>query len=85
MPFDAGNFTNGQLDAAVVQPDGKLLIAGRFNKVHGVPRHRIARLNTDGTLDLSFDPGSGPDSYLKGMILQTDGKIIIFGTSSWHF
>ena len=79
LPFDAGNFTNGQIDAAVLQPDGKLLIAGRFSKVHGVPRYRIARLNTDGTLDLSFDPGSGPLSFLKGMILQTDGKIIIFG------
>ena len=65
VAFDAGTFTNGQVLGAVLQPDGKLLIGGQFNQVHGVPRHNIARLNTDGTLDLSFDSGSGPESALK--------------------
>jgi len=79
LPFDAGEFTNGWILAAVLQPDGKLLIAGRFSKVHGVARHGIARLNTDGTLDLSFDPGGGTAPGAKGIVLQTDSKIIIFG------
>jgi uncharacterized delta-60 repeat protein len=78
--FDAGKFTNGQVSASVLQPaDGKLLIAGSFAKVNGVARKNIARLNPDGTLDLSFDPGVGPDSDINGMILQPDGKILIFG------
>ncbi len=79
MPFDAGTFTNGQVLGAVLQPDGKLIIGGQFNQVHGVERHSIARLNTDGTLDLSFDSGSGPESLLRRMIVQPDGKIIVFG------
>ena len=79
LPFDAGNFTNGRVTAAALQPDGRLLISGPFNKVHGVTRHSIARLNSDGTLDLSFDPGDGLQSGAKGMIVQPDGKIIIYG------
>src|SRR4051812_36408624 len=36
LPFDAGNFTNGQVASSVLQPDGKVLIGGQFSKVHGV-------------------------------------------------
>src|SRR5213595_10633 len=34
--FNPGNFTNGQILASVLQPDGKLLIGGEFRKVHDV-------------------------------------------------
>ena len=78
--FDAGTFTNGLILAAVLQPDGKLLIGGAFGKVHGVARTGIARLQADGTLDSSFDPGAGPDFGVTGIIVQPDGKIIIFGS-----
>jgi uncharacterized delta-60 repeat protein len=77
--FNAGNFTNGQVFAAVLQADGKLLIAGQFSKVHGAARNGIARMNADGTLDLSFDPGVGSDIGVGGVVPQTDGKIIIAG------
>ena len=79
VPFNAGDFSNGRVLASALQPDGKLLIAGPFSKVHGVTRHSIARLDTDGTLDLSFNPGIGSDFGVTGLILQTDGKVIIFG------
>jgi uncharacterized delta-60 repeat protein len=78
-PFDAGKFTNGQVSGAVLQTDGKLLIGGQFNKVHGVTRQSIARLNADGTLDLSFTPDSFWSSGVKAMIPQTDSKIIVLG------
>lgn len=79
--FDAGNFTNGPINAAILQPDGKVVIGGQFHKVHGAVRHNLARLNADGTLDLTFDAGNGPDNGIRvgGMILQTDGKLIIYG------
>src|ERR1051325_4912552 len=41
-----------------VQPNGKLLVSGFFTKVGSSSRNGIARLNSDGTLDTSFDPGS---------------------------
>src|SRR5215510_14756762 len=55
-PLDAGvGFGNG-VYATAVQPDGKIIIAGDFSSVLGVPRGNIARLNADGTLDMGFDP-----------------------------
>jgi uncharacterized delta-60 repeat protein len=77
LAFDAGNFTNGEVDGAALLPDGKLLIAGQFNKIHGVTRHGMARLNVDGTLDASFDSGSVAQYGAKTPIVQSDGKIII--------
>jgi len=39
----------------------------------------MARLNSDGSVDPSFDPGSGPDDTVRALLLQPDGKIIIGG------
>jgi uncharacterized delta-60 repeat protein len=39
--------------------DGRLLVIGTFSTVESEPRHGIARLDSEGTLDRSFDPGAG--------------------------
>jgi len=60
-----------------IQPDGKILICGSFTSVQGVPRNSIARLNTDGSLDLDFNPN--PDSRVRAVAVQADGKILVGG------
>jgi uncharacterized delta-60 repeat protein len=59
--------------AVAVQPDGKVIIAGRFDSFNGTPRSNIARLNTNGSLDTGFTAGTG-ETYC--MALQTNGKVI---------
>ena len=49
---------DGTVWAVAVQPDGKVLIGGDFNHVNGQPRNYLARLNTDGSLDTTFDPSN---------------------------
>lgn len=66
------------LDVAV-QPDGRVIIAGRFTVVNGFSRNYIARLNTDGTLDTSFNTGTGANSQVNSVAIQPDGKILIAG------
>lgn len=61
------------------QPDGKILIAGNFSTVNGVARKSIARLNSDGTVDASFNPGAGPNHMVQAILLQPDGKVVIGG------
>ncbi len=52
--------SGGSVHSIAVQTDGKILIAGGFTKVDGTNRNRIARLNTDGSLDATFlSVGSG--------------------------
>ncbi len=60
-------------------PDGKLLIVGDFTSVNGISRKRIARLNADGTTDLSFAPSGGPNDEVYKMAIGQDNKIVIAG------
>jgi|JI10StandDraft_1071094.scaffolds.fasta_scaffold30884_2 uncharacterized delta-60 repeat protein len=62
-----------------LQPDGKLIMGGTFTAFNGVTRNYIARLNSDGSLDPSFDPGIGFDNYVYSVVLQPDGKVIVGG------
>lgn len=76
---DGGNGTTGGVYELARQPDGKILVAGAFTKMHGVARNRIARLNVDGTLDITFNPGTGANNRVSAVLVQPDGKIVIGG------
>lgn len=74
------NGGNSVLNAVTMQSDGKFIIVGDFTTYNGVSRRGIARVNTDGSLDLTFDPGSGLAwGYISTSAIQTDGKIIAGG------
>jgi uncharacterized delta-60 repeat protein len=77
--FNAGVGANNVVRAILTQPDGKILIGGLFTSVSGVPLNRIARLNTNGTLDFSFNPGNGFNGPVYSMVLRPDGKILVAG------
>ncbi|MDW8305737.1 MAG: hypothetical protein RML34_01575 [Leptospiraceae bacterium] len=77
--FHPGEGPNGTVYAMARQKDGKILIAGDFTQYDGVPRHRIARLNPDGSLDTTFDPQGGADGLIRALLIQEDGKILVGG------
>lgn len=80
QPATAQNYSEfGQFRSLVAQPDGKVLIAGNFTSVNGTNRNGIARLNADGTLDTSFNIGSGPNGAVDFVAGQPDGKVLIGG------
>lgn len=62
-----------------LQPDGKILIAGKFQTTGAFQRFDIIRLNPDNSLDTSFDTGSGVDGAIRNVKVQIDGKVLIGG------
>jgi uncharacterized repeat protein (TIGR01451 family)/uncharacterized delta-60 repeat protein len=70
-------FGNVVIDVAL-QPNGKLLIAGEFDTVNGQSIAMIARLNTNGTVDTSFDPPM-LNGAVQSIDLQPDGRMVIGG------
>ncbi len=75
-----GAGANGDVAAVVIQPDGKILVGGNFTSFNGAAVSRIARLNSDGTLDAGFQVSTGADSYVKKIALQSDGRILLGGS-----
>lgn len=77
--FDAVAHGLNHVNAIALQPDGKVLIAGSFTATVGSEqRQHMARLNADGSVDLSFDPPSLNGQVLD-MAVQPDGRIVISG------
>src|SRR5512133_1170471 len=77
--------TNDAVNVVIPQPDGKIIVAGRFTQANNVGRNRIARFNFDGSLDTSFDPGTGADAETTAAVLQPDGRIVGAGrVPSFH-
>lgn len=80
--FDVGFKWENFVYTISLQPDGKIVAGGEFLAFDNVPRRGIARLNADGTLDTTFDPGSGFDGGwgVAFTELQPDGKILAVGS-----
>jgi uncharacterized delta-60 repeat protein len=72
---------DGAIYGVAEQPDGKLLVGGNFSTVDGQPRPCLARFNSDGTLDTTFDPGTnfGINSWIYALSMQADGKVVAGG------
>ncbi len=74
---------NGSVTCLAVQSDGKILLGGNFTSlqpngvVSATTRNRVARVNSDGTLDTTFNPNA--NSIVSTLALQTDGKVLLGG------
>ncbi|WP_055094538.1 T9SS sorting signal type C domain-containing protein [Flavobacterium aquidurense] len=78
--FDPSLGADAIIETILVQPDGKILVAGRFNTFNGQSFSRLVRLNYNGSIDLSFNIGLGFDKFVYALALQSDNKIIIGGS-----
>ncbi len=72
---------------AVLQSDGKIVVAGQaYNNNTGNYDFALARYNSNGSLDNSFDGDGklttdffGCDDVAYSLAIQTDGKIVVAG------
>lgn len=77
--FNPGLGANDAIYATALQSDGKIIIGGIFTTYDGMPYNRIARLNPDGSVDPTFNPGTGANAQVSDIKIQSDGKILICG------
>ena len=93
MTTDFGGGSLGQGWAIAIQPDGKIIVAGD----NGYPNNdyccgevALARYNTNGSLDTTFDgDGKATTSFgidrlasARSIVIQPNGKILVAGSSS---
>lgn len=79
--------TGSVASAVVIQPDGKIVVAGVTDAGHR-DDFALARYNTNGDLDSTFGSGGkvltdffGQDDVPGSIALQSDGKIVVAGTT----
>jgi uncharacterized delta-60 repeat protein len=82
---NTGTGTDDLVDSITIQSDGKILIGGSFSLFDEASSSRIARLNSDGTLDTTFTTniGTGFESsftnFVRGIVVQSNGNIVVGG------
>ncbi|MEZ5428445.1 MAG: hypothetical protein R2747_19400 [Pyrinomonadaceae bacterium] len=77
-----------QVEKLLIQPDGRIILGG--TRHFGQNDFAMVRYNTNGSLDTSFDGDGGAASPIniisedfgKDMVLQTDGKIVMVGSTA---
>ena len=57
--FNTGSGFDSDVYAIAIQNGGKILIGGDFNDYSGVSANYIVRLNSDGSVDNTFNSGVG--------------------------
>ena len=79
--FVYGTGFNGRVYDIKLQSDGSLIVVGSFTAYKGLVQSKVCRLTSTGTLDATFNVGTGVVSGTPlSIAIQTDGKIIIVGT-----
>lgn len=70
--------TNATVKTLTLQADGGIIVAGSFTSVGGNSIGNLARLNTNGSVDTTFNPA--PNGSVTALALQSDGRLMIGGT-----
>lgn len=74
-----GDGFDGAVRTLALQSDGKLIVGGEYLNFNGKPISYLCRLNTDGSIDTTFETGAGFNGKIYTSHIQSDGKIIIGG------
>jgi uncharacterized delta-60 repeat protein len=75
---------NAPVLAVVAQPNSQIIVGGQFTQLQpgqtgtSITRNNIARVNSDGAVDLVFNPNA--NSFVTTIALQADGGIVVAGS-----
>jgi len=85
-PSFTSPFTPGQsLHAILSLPDGKVLVAGSFTNLGGLPGFGLARLNSDGSVDGQFQSPLGSTNGLSRLALLSDGRVLALWSGGFDY
>ncbi|MFN6943359.1 MAG: T9SS type A sorting domain-containing protein [Cytophagaceae bacterium] len=78
--FLSGLGANNRIFTVAIQDNDKIILGGDFTDFNGFERNRIVRLNSDGSVDENFNPGTGFNNRVNRIQIQPDGKILVAGS-----
>ena len=79
--FNLGTSFNGKVYCSLIQSDGKIILGGSFTTFNGINANRLIRLNSDGSIDATFNTSIAASSgIVYGLALQNNGSVLIVGS-----
>jgi uncharacterized delta-60 repeat protein len=82
--FNTAIGANGSITKAVIEPLGKIIIIGNYTQYNNVNKNGIARLNSNGQLDLTFNYTDTTKHEPTNLALQANGKLIVTFTDNYE-
>lgn len=77
--FAIGTGFNSRVQYLKVNSNNKIIAGGQFGTFNGINSNYIARLNSDGTYDVTFSIGSGFNSSVIAIAINNSGTQYIVG------
>jgi uncharacterized delta-60 repeat protein len=77
--FNSGSPNLVYISSLSLQSDNKLIVGGFFTTWAGNTAGSIIRLNTDGSVDNTFNSGTGFDSTINSIAIMSNGQILCGG------
>jgi uncharacterized delta-60 repeat protein len=76
-----GTAFNGSVLSLAIQSNGQILVAGQYTAFNGVTSNNFVRLNSNGTLDTTFNNnlGTGFNANTSTVQVQSNGQILVGG------
>jgi uncharacterized delta-60 repeat protein len=74
--FSIGTGFDNNVRFITTQSDNKILVGGEFDSYNGVNSNRMIRLNSDGSIQYSFDDTLG---QVSSIAIQSDGNVLVGG------
>jgi len=82
-PSPTGGSGTTSISAFAIQPDGKIIVGGKFSQIGGQSLMNVARFYPDGTVETNFHPAAlGISPEVKCVAIQTNGQILVGGSFS---
>lgn len=63
-----------------ILPNDQLYIGGNFTTYNGQTVNRIVRLHPNGSIDTTFNTGTGVNAMVRRLLVQNNGDILVAGT-----
>mgnify|MGYP007100047520 CR=1 FL=1 len=82
--FTYGTGFNNLTAQSAIDTNGKIVVAGSYSTYSGVTANRIIRLNTDGTIDSTFNSGTGFNNVTNSVVTTSNNGMYVSGYFSQY-
>jgi uncharacterized delta-60 repeat protein len=79
VSFTIGSGFNNITSGLALDSNNKIIVLGSFSSYNGTTANRIARLNTDGTIDTSLVSGSGFNNVTNEVAVDLNNNMYVTG------